>query len=185
MNKMHTTAKIAAGITGIYLLIFTVLTLIRNLSFMFMDVGKGNMPSLMTVVISLLMTLGFAGAVFYFLIYRSDLFANKIVGKEELPDVGHAFNWFPFAIRLAVMVAGFLFLQKAISLSSNLVHYICYSFPPGAQGGMWQVYEYAVYFLIYLAISIYLLCGAPHFVRWQVKKTLDLCKEFSEKQGDV
>ena len=181
MNKMHTVAKIAAGITGIYLLIFTVLTLMRNLSFVFMDVGKGNTPSLMTVVISLLVTLGFAGAVFYFLIYRSDLFANKIVGKEEFPDGGYTLNWFPFAMRLAVVIAGFLFLQKTITLSSSLVHYIRYSFPPGAQGGMWQVYEYGIYLLIYLAIAIYLLAGAPHFVRWQIKKTARLCKEFSEK----
>jgi len=184
MNKMHTTAKIAAGILGIYLLIFTVLTLMRNLSIMFMYVGKGNVPSLMTVAVSLLMTLGFAGAVFYFLIYRSDKFAQKMVGQEDLPEPSNPSAWYPFALRLAMMIAGFLFLQKAISLSSNLVHYI-YSFPPGAQGGMWQVYEYAVYFLIYLAISIYLLCGAPHFVRWQVKKTIEMCKEFSEKQGDV
>jgi hypothetical protein len=27
--------------------------------------------------------------------------------------------------------------------------------------------------------------GAPHFVRWQIKKTLELCKEFSEKQNGV
>jgi len=28
-----------------------------------------------------------------------------------------------------------------------------------------------------LTASVYLLCGAPHFVRWQVKKTIEQCKE--------
>ena len=31
--------------------------------------------------------------------------------------------------------------------------------------------------ILYLALAVYLLCGAPHFVRWQVKKTLELCNE--------
>jgi len=36
-----------------------------------------------------------------------------------------------------------------------------------------------------LTIGIYLVCGAPHFVRWQVKKTLEQCKQqpgFKEEQ---
>jgi len=185
MNKMHTTAKIAAGILGIYLLIFTVLTLIRNLSFMFMYMGKGNMPSLMAVAAFLCITLGFVGAVFYFLIYRSDLFANKIVGKEELPDVECTFNWFPFAMRLTAVVVGFLFLEKAIVVWDILISHIGFIFKSATFKGMDQVHLYGVIFLIYLAVSVYLLCGAPHFVRWQVKKTIEMCKEFSEKQGDV
>jgi hypothetical protein len=42
---------------------------------------------------------------------------------------------------------------------------------------MWQFYGHIAYLLISLAISIYLLCGAPQFVRWQLKKTRELYKD--------
>jgi hypothetical protein len=182
MNKMHTTAKIAAGILGVYLLIQLTLNLIKSMSIAFTGRLPGNTSYLVVIAVSLLVMLVFGGAVFYFLIYRSDIFANKVVGQgEDLPEPSRPAAWYPFALRLAVMIAGFLFLQRAIPLSSSLVHYIRYSFPPGAQGGMWQVYEYAVYFLIYLAISIYLLSGAPHFVRWQVKRRRNCAGSFPKR----
>lgn len=182
MTKMHTIAKIAAGILGIYLLIRLTLILMQSISILFTGASAVNTSFFVVIAVSLLITVVFGGAVFYFLIYRSDIFARKVVGEgEDLPAPSSPSAWYPFALRLAVMIAGFLFLQNAITLSSNLVHYSRFAFQSNTLEGMWQVYEYAVYFLIYLAISIYLLCGAPHFVRWQVKKTAELCKEFSEK----
>ncbi|MBM4103953.1 MAG: hypothetical protein FJ263_07865 [Planctomycetes bacterium] len=185
MNKMHIIAKIAAGILGIYLILSAFQALIRSLSIILssgLSSGKINTTSLVIVVTSLVMTVSFIGAVFYFLIYRGDIFARKVVGRGvELPDPPSPSAWYPFALRLAVMIAGFLFLQKAISTSSMLASYIRFAFQSNTLEGIRQVYEYGVYFLIYLAIAIYLLCGAPQFVRWQVKKTVELCKEFSEK----
>jgi hypothetical protein len=29
--------------------------------------------------------------------------------------------------------------------------------------------------VLYLVLAVYLICGAPHFVKWQVKKTLKFC----------
>ncbi len=34
-----------------------------------------------------------------------------------------------------------------------------------------------LYPLFVLAIAAYLICGAPHFVKWQVKKTLQQCSD--------
>jgi hypothetical protein len=39
----------------------------------------------------------------------------------------------------------------------------------------------AVAWIILSALCVYLLYGAPHFVRWQVKTTLDECKQPTEE----
>jgi hypothetical protein len=182
MNKMHTMAKIAAGILGIYLLIRLSLTLMQSISMLFTGASAANTSFFVVITVSLLTMVVFGGAVFYFLIYRSDLFARKVVGYGgELPNPPSSSAWYPFALRLAVMAAGFLFLEKSLMVLSMLTQTIRYASNLSTMTGTKQAYEYGVYFLIYLAISIYLLAGAPHFVRWQIKKTAELCREFSEK----
>jgi hypothetical protein len=175
MNKMHVIAKIAAGILGIYLLLISVMALFGAMAMTIGSWSKMNMSSLAIVVIALIITFCFACMVFYFLIYRSDLFARKIVGREEeFPEPLNSSAWYPFALRLAVIAAGLLFLQKSIMELSTLSQMARYAFQSNTSSGINQVYEYGISFLIYLAISIYLLCGAPQFVQWQIKKTKQL-----------
>ena len=40
---------------------------------------------------------------------------------------------------------------------------------------VWQLLGLA----LLLLLGIYLLCGAPQFVRWQTAKTLAFCKQFA------
>jgi hypothetical protein len=182
MNKMHTIAKIAVGLLGVYLIISSVSYVLGMMATFLVCLFQAEWSTSIPIAVALIVSLCFIWFVFYYLICHSDKFAQRVVGQgDELPDPPSPSVWYPFALRLAVVITGVLFLQKAISLSSSLVHYIRFAFQSNTLEGMRQVYEYAVYFLIYLAISIYLLTGAPHFVRWQVKKTLELCKEFSEK----
>jgi hypothetical protein len=37
--------------------------------------------------------------------------------------------------------------------------------------------------IVLLVIGIYLACGAPGFVRWQVKRTLKQCGKIEEQQS--
>jgi hypothetical protein len=181
MNKMHTIAKIAAGLLGVYLIVSSASYVLATMTTFLACLFQAEWSSAIPIMVFLIIGLCFIWFVFYYLIRRSDKFAQKVVGREDLPEPSNPSAWYPFALRLAVMIAGFLFLQKAISLSSSLMHYIRFAFQSNTLEGMWRVYEYVVFFLIYLAISIYLLSGATHFVRWQVKKTAELCREFSEK----
>jgi hypothetical protein len=178
---MHVIAKIAAWLLWVYLIVsfahYVLNMMVGFCAFLF----QAEWSITFAMMGSLAVYLCLIWLAFRYLICRSDKLASKIVGSEELSDVGCAFNWYPFALRLTMMIAGFLFLQKTISLSGNLVYYIRYSFHSDTLAGIDQVYEYGAYFLSYLAASIYLLCGAPHFVRWQIKKTIELCREFSER----
>lgn len=179
MNKMHAIAKIAIVAMGVYLLILSALTLLRSFSMVFTFGGSKQSGFYWILSWIILSTAVFIAVVYYFLIYRSSSIVQKIVGKDDLPDPINPSAWYPFALRLTVIVAGFFALAKAVSVFSMAINYIPISLE--SKGLTWRFYEYAIYALIYLAISIYLLCGAPHFVRWQMRKTREFCNSFPAK----
>jgi hypothetical protein len=47
-------------------------------------------------------------------------------------------------------------------------------------------WERVLGWFVLLAMGIYLICGAPHFVRWQVKKTVEQCRKLEnvKKRSD-
>jgi hypothetical protein len=45
-----------------------------------------------------------------------------------------------------------------------------------------QLWPEVVKCVLMLGMGIYLVCGAPGFVRWQVKKTLKQCGKIEEQQ---
>jgi hypothetical protein len=120
---------------------------------------------------------GYMWMIYYFLFCRAEKFAQKIVGPEESPSPANPFAWYPFALRLAVIAAGFLYLQSSMWALQQVAQSVRFNFKAGYSGGSEYLYKQIVFFLVYLAISVYLLCGAPHFVRWHIKKTRQLYRE--------
>ena len=51
--------------------------------------------------------------------------------------------------------------------------------------GKWRKYivNLSLVWLLMLTIGIYLACGAPHFVRWHVRKTIEQYKQQPETNG--
>lgn len=184
MNKMNTIAKIGFVMLGIYLIVPSIYNLLRSLSYIsyssVLSHSQNNILFWAILGVSVLASLGYIVAIFYFLIYRPNIIAKKIVPHEELSDSSNPAYWYPFALRLTVMIAGFFFLYKTIGLLGSSVGNIYLSLQP--DGSMRQFYETLAYGLVYLAIAIYLLCGAPHFVRWQMRKTREFCNRFSALQ---
>jgi hypothetical protein len=177
MNKTHAIAKVIVVTIGIYLLIEAILTLLRHL-FMIAGLGSGIPKGYYWLVAVVVMfAAAFVAAVYYFLIHRASKTAVKIVGKDDLPDPINPSAWFPFALRMAAVIAGYFALSKAISTSSTIYQNILVSLQ--AHGTMAQFYKSLFYTVVQLAIAIYLLCGAPHFVRWQMRKTREFCSRFS------
>jgi hypothetical protein len=174
MNKLHVIAKVAFGMLGIYLII-SVLTSVLSFGMMVVESFKTIQPWVMISIVGYgVLLFGYVWLVYYFLFRRADIFTRIIVGPEELPELPNPAGWYPFALRLAMMVAGFLFLSKSIWLLARTVQTVHYTFRSDTSGQIEMLCEQGGAFLIYLAISIYLLCGAPQFVRWQIKKTKQL-----------
>jgi hypothetical protein len=177
MNKTHAIAKIVVVTIGVYLLIESILVMLRPIIMVAMAGNHISSGYYWLVAVVVMFGAAFIAAVYYFLIHRASNTAQKIVGKEDLPDPINPSAWFPFALRLAAVIAGFFTLTKAISTSLMVFNAIYASLQ--TQGAMGQFYTYLFYTLVQLAISIYLFCGAPHFVRWQMRKTREFCNRFS------
>jgi hypothetical protein len=174
MNKLHVIAKVAFGMLGIYLIISVINSVLSFAIMAAQSFQTYHGWALIGLVTYGAVLFGYIWLVYYLLFRRADIFAQKIVGPEESPAPANPFAWYPFALRLAVMAAGFLFLQSSIWALQQVVHSVRFNFKTGYSGGSEYLYRQVVFFLIYLAISIYLLCGAPQFVCWHVKKTEQL-----------
>lgn len=178
MNKMHSLTKIV--LVGIALCIaFHLCTYLISIPMMFF-VDASYKWSTLPIVLFILWSLGLAVSI-YLLIYKRDKLAEKIVGIADLPDPTPQIQWLPVAFRLVSVAAGLLCLYRvATGIIFALQRYSMLK--TTSPQYLPQAFEQILSYLILLAAAIYLLCGAPHFVRWHVKKTIEQYKAMAKYQ---
>jgi hypothetical protein len=93
----------------------------------------------------------------------------KIAGDEEIKEIDVQVKWIPFAYRLISVIAGLFCFYRA---GTYLQRIGISRFQPN-----WGIFEIIFIFVPLIAAGIYFLCGAPHFIRWQVKKTMEIYTE--------
>ena len=136
-------------------------------------------PSAIARFISPLFIAVYSGLIIYFLICKSDLWVEKIVRAEVVTESQSKVFWMPVAFRLVSVFAGILYVYWVVPrMISGIETYFAIkkldtAVVPASHLDVAQVISW----VCLLGLGLYLLCGAPHFVRWQVKKTLEQCKE--------
>lgn len=188
MNKMHTLTKVTLSAIAIF---FTVRLLFHLPLAIFWFYLKPSWETAGSMLISLLLNIIVVAALLYFFIYKRENFAQKIVGSEQLPGPDSQIQWLPIALRLVCIAGGIYLINtvlhratyvigqlarfKAETYSVNGTTYTRFftGFAPFS-------FENLLPWIITLIAGVYLLCGAPHFVRWQVKKILQQCKGQTE-----
>jgi hypothetical protein len=180
MNKMHTLARIILSAIGIYFAIH-LLSLLPYAILMFYS--KPSWETAVSSLISLLLIAGLISLLLYFFFYKSEGLAKKIVGSEQLPEPDSQIQWLPVALRLICVASGIYFLSTVLRQTTHVISQLAF-FKSYASANYKVIHTYAPFnyqsllpWIIMLICGIYLLCGAPHFVRWQTKKTLQLCKQ--------
>jgi hypothetical protein len=112
------------------------------------------------------------------IIYRRNKIADKIVGIEETASPQSQVEWIGFSYRLISIIAGlYCFYRATNAASMMLLNSIMIMKSKSPNSGTMldkQIYGNALILVILLAAGTYLLCGASHFVRWQVKKTKEM-----------
>lgn len=171
MNKLHFIAKVAFGMLGIYLIISVIASVMTFVLMAVQGYQTFHGWVLFSVIAYGVVLFGYLCLLYFLLFRRADIFARKIVGPADSPEPENPGGWYPFALRLTMIAAGFLFLGRSISMLGRATHMFQVMFRAENLSGINQAYEYGIYFLLYFFISIYLLCGAPHFVRWHIRKT--------------
>jgi len=114
----------------------------------------------------------FLGGAAYILFYKSAALAARLsCDLDPVPESPVA-QWLPAALRLICMGGGLLYLSSFLTgLSHAIQLWIALQRHAGIQAG--QAPPMTANFIAWallLPLSIYLLCGAPHFVRWQVNR---------------
>jgi multisubunit Na+/H+ antiporter MnhB subunit len=196
MNKMHTLTKIILSSIGI----FFAIRLLSPLSIgIFYFYSKPSWETAGAWLFSLLLVAGAIGLLVYFLIYRNDKLAKKIIGSEQLPEPDSQIalpqvQWLPVAMRLICIAGGIYFLINVLWHTTYIVNQLAmFKAETYSVNGTTYTRFYTNFapfnvrsllpWIIMLVCGVYLLCGAPHFVRWQAKKTLQQCTK--NKQQDV
>jgi hypothetical protein len=188
MNKMHTLAKIMLSAIGI----FFVLRLLSQLPLaIYYFYSKPSWETAAVSLLSLLLTAGLIIVLLYFFFYKNENLAQKIVGSEQLLEPDSQLQWLPVALRLICIAGGFYFLLTVLWQATHTIGQLAY-FKANTHtytvNGRTYVnsyyppfnYQSVLPWIVLLICGVYLLCGAPHFVRWQVKKILQQCKDRSE-----
>ncbi len=175
MNKMHSIANIALSTVIIYLLVKAIQPLAYTMMFLFENDSQSTKVPIAIGMIVNIITL--AALVFVVILNRKKL-VNRIVGAESLNEPQSQLNWIPFSYRLVCVTVGvymlYHFLSTIIHIIYNMKTLQSYSstYKPS------EIFYYnGIRMLILLILTVYLLTGAPHFVRWQTKKTLQLCEK--------
>ena len=118
------------------------------------------------------------------LLCRVDKWTTRIVKPMEQDGKKQQIFWLPVAFRLVAVFTGIFYLYQIIpTIVSDIIRHI--SWLGYSETAPRFHLEKVFNWLIILALGIYLLCGAPHFVRWQVKKTLELCSQFKENNTNT
>ena len=182
MNKMHQLAKIAFVTLAVYIILGLISTIFATVNMVIIEPSLARTVSFISMFA---ITVLYLLAVIYFLIIKRDKWAKMIVGETEIATPPGPAAWFPLAYRLGCMIAGFYFIFHFASYLVREANSYVYMASHGAgHAGSTTFFSYLlqrnIAMLILLPFGIYLLCGAPHFVRWHVKKTLEICGQFAE-----
>ena len=178
MNKMHTLTKIILSAIGI---LFTI-RLLSQLPFaIYLFYSKPAWETAGSLLLSLLLTAGIVAVLLYIFIYKRESLAKKIVGSEQMSEPESQIQWLPVALRLICIAGGFYFLNTVLWHTTYVINQLAFlkaenlytTYAPFSSRDILP-------WIIMLICGIYLVCGAPHFVRWQVKKTRQLCKQQPE-----
>jgi hypothetical protein len=178
-NELRVLAKIMLIGVGLYVLLQIALSFLVTLPIM-LTVARDEMMNVTTITVMAIYVV-LALAAIYFLVRIAGPISSRIVESEQVDDI--QISWLAVAFRLVCVTAGVLFIYWTIFgsfatisfyISAKLSHQTTSMYP--------QLWSEVVKFVIMLGMSIYLVCGAPGFVRWQVKKTLKQCSKIEEQQ---
>ncbi|MDD5063549.1 MAG: hypothetical protein PHQ35_02160 [Phycisphaerae bacterium] len=181
MNKMHTLAKIALAAIGIF---FSIRLLSQSPLAIFWFYSNPSWKTAGSSLFSLLLTAGLIALLLYLFFYKNENLARIIVGSEQLPEPDSQIQWLPVALRLVCIAAGLYFITNVLWHITYVINQLAFF---KAQENAHTIYSHAHFnsrdllpWIIMLICGVYLLCGAPHFVRWHVKKILQQCKDKTE-----
>ena len=151
MTKMQIIAKTVLTVLGIHV----VLTLYHLYLARYMG-SLGALPMLLAQMVSCVSFTALVAFVAYLMVFNNDSLARKMAGPGQEMDKRAQMEWLTKSLRTGLVFAGLMllpgFMPNGYSLDDSLIvtMFICAK----------------------AVLTLYLVCGAPHFVRWQARRSL-------------
>ena len=174
-NELNVIARIMLIGVGLYVVLQTFLSILASAAVMPFAESAGIKTS--TIIGVFVIYIAIALATVFFLARCANRFSTKIVEYEPIDDT--QISWLAAAFRLVCVTAGIMFLYWNLYSSVGTVFFYM-SVKSGQQSPM--LINEITKCIVLLVIGIYLACGAPGFVRWQVRRTLKQCGKTEEQK---
>jgi hypothetical protein len=174
MDKMRQLAMIMLVGLGIYMVWVFGLNLLGPLALAMSARTEMDYAGLIPLF---LLTTGFLAAAIIFLIIQRKKWAEKIVACATVSEPQTKTDWLPFAFRLTVIGVGLMMVPRVIFKVTSLLQAAAIEKVGGISVSGGPSVGTFLDLALLTVLTTYLVCGAPHFVKWQVKKTLQQCSD--------
>jgi len=151
-----------------------------------------NFPSCLIGILCFAVFTVFIAVITFFLIFNNDSLARKMAGPDDQLNPTTKALWLAASLRLASVFCGLILLSTSIPTIRNVLlvpirigplineNFLFDSFPKSLllPFPKWCA---IIYNFLKLTLAVYLLCGAPHFVRWQSRHSIVQCQTNTKK----
>ncbi len=187
MTKMQIIAKAGLVSLGIY----TVVTLCWYLTHV---IPSFNLPSYLVGTLCFTVFAVFFAVITFFLIFNNDSLARKMAGPGDQLNPATEALWLAASLRLASVFCGLILLSASIPTIRNVLlvpirirpfinEIFLFDSYPKTLLLPFSKWCAIIYNLLKLILAVYLLCGAPHFVRWQFRHSIIQYQPITQKTG--
>jgi len=174
MTKMQIIAKSVLTVLGVYAVI---------VMYYYYPVHFGSVTGRAALgwnLASFCVFTAFAALAVYFLAFNNNELARKIAGPGRWEDRRTQAALLAKSLRVGLVFAGLMLLPRSIpaildapsSIGTGLDNIFIFNRMPQVEGLFaWEQFK-SIYGLFKAALAVYLVLGAPHFVRWQCNRLL-------------
>ncbi len=145
-------------------------------------VSKGTALPVLTEVLSLSAFTVLAASVVYFLVFKNTRLSQKIAGPGQVLDPADARVWLVKSLRIGLLFTGLMLLVGSMQdlvkilkvfllIRPAVSDIIAFKSIPRILRLSYPQWYRNIYGFLKVLLAIYLICGAPHLVRWQVRHT--------------
>ena len=188
MTRMQVLAKTTLTVLGVY----AILTLCGHCPVGYMC--RHEQSAIVPEILSLCTFAVLAALTVYFVIFKNTALSKRIAGPGEILDPRTQALWLVKSLRVGLVLAGLMLLPRSIPIMVKIPKMFFLIRPalndiivskrvPNILRLSYSEWFKNIYGFLRAILAIYLIYGAPHFIRWQVKQ--NLCSKPNIEQTEI
>lgn len=177
MDKVRSFARVIVGVVAIF---FSVKVLVMMITPVGIILNQRRLEGAWLLLVHLVICAAGLILLQYFGVFRPQKVVDLVTSHIEPAQPVAQIHWLPAAYRLVCMFAGLYCVYGVLYRGMGQIgsYYLGQSDSGYAQTTSFFLRpDQIATTLVLLVLGVYLLAGAPHFVRWHLKRTMRFCAE--------